>query len=1332
MPIVPQNNCMILKSPNPLINKRGSFNSPKTRGFAVVIALMLMGFILALTISLSILVQTETVGAAQSKDILKARMNALLGFQQALGKLQQTAGPDQRITAPATTALPARAELITMLQNHASPNGGFQSHLDAMERNLWDEELREFWVGRNPHWTGVWDTTLKNNDGLPDREQAPVWLVSGNVGRNPEDSDYLKPDQILPDPSVDPDYVWLVNRGSATGASESANGLDGRVSAPRMPADEDGHYAWWVSDESTKISVGLYDPFSDETDIGSTEYRNRLSTPQRHAWELSKSFLRTFIDHDLALPLNDQRIQDISSLNQLPLFQSNPDNQEHLLTALREQFHDTTTVARTVLADPIRGGLKRDLTVFFEDGASATNGGINLDQPIPDPDGSDPLNYRDDPRFAKNNNGFPFSDNNIPTWRALLEWYQNEAVGGTGGSVRSGADFMPMVTYFRLFVGFSRDGDFINLHFAPVVVLWNPFDARLQSAPYTLQIGMDLSYEDFHVVTRGGTDPDSMDNADGFDYIDDYMHALQKPAASEGIDPDNVTLRDLSFSGSDYSNVGADMSVLQRNEDQIILQIPEVSFEAGESLVFGIGYPNDRQIMKTAAGYELELENIFFADQPTTAYLPVLRFRTGTAPPLSADVRFISKMSVGTDYDLVLSGPENTTVSMRDFGAFNQSQLRYYLSQGKPLVANTFDPSNSAFIPPDQWRHMHPLGMEFATNIIGAQDTVELDASLFPAGETWLTPMSKKMSSDYRERILSGHPDQHKQTNRLYRAFATHNLSAKDLGRHPLIDRGRNSVASLNADQFERLSYTNSTIIGTSHPTPIGLKWGESFTDETSGAARGSSLITFLYPPPGETAEFEASPFLPIRLVKRSDFELASIGQLQQVNLSPFLWQPAFPIGNAEASPYVDREAPVGISRRIYTGDWQNSGVANDNANTLVDLSYLLNDSLWDRYFLSTIPQSGNFDPQQHDPLPNSRNQIINSPDLLAEDLRDFNTTAAHLLSNGTLNVNSTSVDAWTALISAFRDLEIEGNGVRNPENTVPVSRTPQPLQEAVDFTFNMMETNASSFGAVSSERNYEAILGGFRYLTDEMVRALAQRIVDEVRLRGPFFSLADFVNRRLVPPDRSSAAWLDARTEIEPGVPAGRAGSIDTSYDPLVGLEGINGTLQRAINLSGINGGTNYPAALQPLRELDRVYGVWDRPFHDGVWSNTEAETFNASYGATRHYLDFEHMTGMPAGEVGQLMSHTPGFVTQGDLLAMIGSALTARGDTFRIRTYGDLTDPLTDKVRARAWLEAIVQRMPEPVVDSNQDFEPDAAAQEMGRRFRVLSLRWLTEDEI
>ena len=70
-------------------------------GFALVIALGLMAFVLLLLLSITTLVRVESQGAAIQMQRLQAEQAALLGLNLALGELQKAAGSDTRVTAPA-------------------------------------------------------------------------------------------------------------------------------------------------------------------------------------------------------------------------------------------------------------------------------------------------------------------------------------------------------------------------------------------------------------------------------------------------------------------------------------------------------------------------------------------------------------------------------------------------------------------------------------------------------------------------------------------------------------------------------------------------------------------------------------------------------------------------------------------------------------------------------------------------------------------------------------------------------------------------------------------------------------------------------------------------------------------------------------------------------------------------------------------------------------------------------------------------------------------------------------------------------------------------------
>jgi hypothetical protein len=108
--------------------------------------------------------------------------------------------------------------------------------------------------------------------------------------------------------------------------------------------------------------------------------------------------------------------------------------------------------------------------------------------------------------------------------------------------------------------------------------------------------------------------------------------------------------------------------------------------------------------------------------------------------------------------------------------------------------------------------------------------------------------------------------------------------------------------------------------------------------------------------------------------------------------------------------------------------------------------------------------------------------------------------------------------------------------------------------------------------------------------------------------------------------------------------------------------------------------------------------------------------------------------------------------WLTQGDVMTALAPILFPRSDTFVIRTYGEVLNPATAAVEGRAWCEALVQRVPEyfdpadpaetPAADfalpsdpDNPESAPTAAHQVNqvnGRRFKVVSFRWLARSDI
>ncbi len=94
-----------------------------------------------------------------------------------------------------------------------------------------------------------------------------------------------------------------------------------------------------------------------------------------------------------------------------------------------------------------------------------------------------------------------------------------------------------------------------------------------------------------------------------------------------------------------------------------------------------------------------------------------------------------------------------------------------------------------------------------------------------------------------------------------------------------------------------------------------------------------------------------------------------------------------------------------------------------------------------------------------------------------------------------------------------------------------------------------------------------------------------------------------------------------------------------------------------------------------------------------------------------------------------------TPAALSQADVMVPLGSMASVRSDTFLIRAYAEVRDPL-GRLRSRAWCEARVQRAHEWIDATDSVITHPGSLnllnKTLGRRFKVLAFRWLRPDEI
>ena len=472
-----------------------------------------------------------------------------------------------------------------------------------------------------------------------------------------------------------------------------------------------------------------------------------------------------------------------------------------------------------------------------------------------------------------------------------------------------------------------------------------------------------------------------------------------------------------------------------------------------------------------------------------------------------------------------------------------------------------------------------------------------------------------------------------------------------------------------------------------------------------------------------------------------------SLAQYAHANFGVSDQHPLLAIGNSFASPYVQA-----------TKSFQNNG----SNWTGYDQSYLLNAALWDGFFLSSLaPQMQTTDtspliPNHPEYTAPSGNGSVNSSDqttigiekktltqtveelatnggrldnpryvidsagmpgdLLATSLKDFRRSAGVMLNLGAFNVNSTSVQAWKHFLGSAKKTAVGKLAETSPaadQNT----RFPRALAKDLATAAVGNSTNPSNWSGLAN-------------LSDQQIAWLAEAVVAENKARfqiqtrtesdsaistttrvfkgldkpaTPYLGLAEFVNRFLCP-----ETW------------ASRCGTLQSAI--LRADNENNAALSARLKY----GASEIAVSAQSL--ASPTAGWFPHPDNVEVAARGASSQTHSAFAA-------------------------PGNLLQSDLLQVLGSALATRSDTFTLRCFGQATEPTGDM--AQAWLEVTVQRTPRFIDEINPPETGSAAPKPLtvgaptsidptvsstltainhllGRRFKIISSRWLKPDEI
>jgi hypothetical protein len=1286
--------------------------SSKRQGFILVAVLLLIALATILVVFTSMLSRIERRAVYNSARVEQARQNALFGLDMALAQLQKDLGTDQSVSA--------RADILdTNVGSGYNPSTG----------------VTGFGTGAGspasfgtPYWTGAWksynpnsgrtpNSALQNLDvdangnaspaALRNWSTAPTsagrpsatnlrmdWLVSGEPSDHVNATVNNSPLSIVP-------TTWTPNLVSSTGKPRTGvvvaknlpdltvvqpqtpgptPGPSVNITAPLVPmqvqssapsatAPTIGQYAYWVSDEGIKAKVNVGDVTLGASSTSYTQNQLHFLAPQSI---VSNTGLLASNTYDLRLPtpppvgspyplLNVTTTQSIGNLStSLTGFTGSAANQFGA---------DATTYSLGVLSDTRNGGLKRDLTAAFEDTSFQQYNNLlnscSLTPPAsPDVDAQSVFRATGGiPQQSGSLQGSNYLDG--LKWRSLFVYYDLYKPNNGAAPYYSSAPSGPKPAGTSTTPPSNITG---NGSYPYGIDMRDPWTSSTSTPGVTnyffdyilpVLIGVQLDVE-IEAVPSGtpGQDYLQLEYRPSLVFYNPYSVRLNaNPPSGSGL---TVS---FGLNTNMMSNLTLTYDVTDATGASALPTSPtSIYIPGGDGVTPGTQQDTSFSVDPPSLSY-MEPGEIRVFGLDTTVPDAGIAGTKPALPPLK------SNSNVSQDFYVAYRIPSKPAVSPQ--GAFPTTDSVSTMNMGNSMSANRVS-RNVSYVNawPDETQNLSPGG-----NVNGRYNNGGLPSTGNLSGSWTAHPVSYFENNPYRlvsyyariKGLVSSLPASTKYVN-----------ETKDLPifmGNSLTYTQTDPSASWNLMELYAQRFT-PFLAGA---TEIQSFPGGGYTDTFWGAA---SVGIISAPTSGASPQRVVLNDIPTQ-------PMVSLGQYMHM-------QPHYlSLANGAGQPF----AAMGIG-----GSLPSTEVALNLNNQLNgtqiywDFSFMANQALFDSYFFSTVPAANTQYTDTTLPYGGSHFSAtyVQNGGVLANGRMKYNrkngvaptlsalqgsrTAAANLMVDGAFNVNSTSWKAWKALLSS-----LTGNSLRVwdplPVNSTSISGSTVPLAAA-----NLLNPIPRFLSTVpgssqSSSQAVNAPWSGMRSLSDKQVTDLAQQIVQQVKIRGPFLDMADFLNRRL-------------------------AGTVS---------ENTMGALQNAIenNTTGINQAT-------------RALGV------------------TPTAGTNPYYLPPNTAVGMP----GDLM--------QQDLVQAFAPVLTARSDTFVVRCYGEADNPKAldgygnPKAEARAWGEAVVQRLPEyvdqtdanlysinsPSLQALGDSTPvnsvDSVNATFGRRFKIVSFRWLNESDL
>ncbi len=1218
-------------------------NKARRSGFTLVLTVSLMVLLALIGLGMlnlsALTLRASTLGLARAT----AQSNARLALMMAIGELQKNTGLDTRITASAEVFSPNSAPLT----------------------GVWRS-----WEGTDHQANGrpIAPNYSSKRQNASSRGRFVSWLVSSamgrtNLGLNDVDS--------LVKTSPQNGMIPLLAEGSLLKSDTR------QIHVVPNKLNDTGRFAWWVAAENQKAC--LAQPF--EPRLGGVAGLAEMG--QTHTVTNPEAFGMPDLlnDHELHQYDTADAKTARKTLSRSTLAIATDSNSQEP----EKRFHDLTTYASGLLTNSATGGWRKDLSILTERWdsiyASYPGGRLPLFRYLPER-GRTSMVPR--PTITASvpiqSNLYPWSEystiigNRAPytfhaasaSWESLMSYatsykkfssYGNSVVSPfvwdkiANQSFNLGEDKMynykhvqrlyPQIARFQFLVYARAIEDPARLNqtpkkfqlrmmYVPIFVLWNPYNLTLEqtiSNSEYIGFGWRRAPPGVIAVVNQTTfpNPDAVPNSQYRQLTPGNFQTLDWPqnnanAYDTGL-PSNVA-KGYNQRWPDLRTYGC------------WLPAGTLNFKPGEAKIFSPGLVDTKYpwsgVMRLREGYN---PNAILGNE----------FQTGLPGNLTAGQRF---------WFLMKTDKVTQPYRSRDPG------IGFSLSFGDEGPNPHFGGGSMPTGIGDERHNLTSLSSESQGTRYWPDD--EIDEVGYSVGELASGPWIPIFSISFGPRMTIGTGTGTKQ-NRPTKGLVQNN----PLAAFALSDPASQAPKDHPANNPFDFAYHSLSIGSTITPN---VSESKAFIGTGYQSGDGLSRLVMVD--------------IPLR-------PMASILELQSWNPRGQNPYPPFQmnlIGNADATPFIPMNQTV---PSVLSPSSEQHNLQHDDA-------YCANHLLMDDWFLSSIaPDPRDFGNSINKDISSVYREFLRGERKLANrayrpiavDSKIDNSEATKRVSQyidshdgwlkiasrfeveGMFNVNSTSVEAWKAIFGHAKALESiamqSANGIVSTavakKNVVTRGPVASDIEAGTGPGLAGQFANASEFT-------------GFRNLTDSQITNLAQGVVEQVRLRGPFLSLSEFVNRQISSNENLALA-----------------GAVQTALnrldeDPMAQLRNpANGLSQNTMNI-------NDPK----LAGVGYVF--------------PQAATGSSSFGA-------------------------PSWIRQADILRPIAPILSVRDDTFTIRAYGDAVDP-SGKVIAKAWCEAVVKRTSDFVSadDAADSVEPPASPinRAFGRAYKISSFRWLNADEV